>query len=180
MLVRNSHIVHSDYYARYSIVRNLTHGSTSTVHVAEDVETGKVVLVKRISKKGRSPDLLKAEVRAQTAVSNHPGIVRILDVVEKKNEVDLILEYCSGGELFDHITPDVGMCEKNSVRVLLQAAGAIKHMHDLGFVHRDVKPENLCLTRNGDMKLIDFGASIHMSDNKKPSPYAGTLPYISP
>ena len=69
----------------------------------------------------------------------------------------IFLEYCSGGELFDRIEPDVGMPEAKAQKFFQQLISGVEYLHKKGVAHRDLKPENLLLDENDALKISDFG-----------------------
>lgn len=72
----------------------------------------------------------------------------------------IIMEYCGGGELFEHIMERGKFSERQAARIVRRLLGALKHLHDLKICHRDLKPENLIFDKaNNDVRLIDFGLS---------------------
>ena len=69
------------------------------------------------------------------------------------------MEYCSGGDLFDHIVENTKVENQDAARIFLQILDAIEYMHSQGVSHRDLKPENMLLDQNRNVKIIDFGLS---------------------
>ena len=69
------------------------------------------------------------------------------------------MEYCSGGELFQHIVKNRRLKEEEAVKMYQQLISGIEYIHKLGIVHRDLKPENLLLDHNNNIKIVDFGLS---------------------
>jgi len=95
----------------------------------------------------------------------------------------IFLEYCSGGELFDRIEPDVGMPEYQAQRFFNQLIGGLEYLHKKGVSHRDIKPENLLLDENDILKITDFGMATvfrHQGKERMLERRCGTMPYIAP
>jgi len=95
----------------------------------------------------------------------------------------IFLEYCSGGELFDRIEPDVGMPEYQAQRFFIQLMCGMEYMHKKGVSHRDIKPENLLLDENDILKISDFGMATvfrHQGKERLLERRCGTMPYIAP
>lgn len=120
------------------------------------------------------------EIAMQQAVQQHPNIAKAyaLDYDAMMNVVTIVQEYCPNGDLIDRVVPDVGMDHRQAAKYVMQVADALSHMHALGYVHRDVKSENVCLDENDNCKLIDFGMSQHVSQPITHR-HAGTTPYLS-
>ncbi|XP_069577979.1 serine/threonine-protein kinase Chk1 isoform X2 [Brachyistius frenatus] len=114
---------------------------------------------------------------------NHSNIVRFFGHRKEAVTVYLFLEYCSGGELFDRIEPDVGMAEKDAHRFFQQLIAAVEYLHSVGITHRDIKPENILLDEKDNLKLTDFGLATMFRFKGRErllSRLCGTLPYVAP
>ena len=95
----------------------------------------------------------------------------------------MILEYCSGGELFDRITPDRGMDEWRAQKFFKQIISGVAYLHRKGVAHRDIKPENILLDSEEVVKIADFGMSTifrHKGVERKMNKRCGSLPYLAP
>jgi maternal embryonic leucine zipper kinase len=88
---------------------------------------------------------------------HHQHICQLFQVIETETMIYMILEYCSGGELFDYIVAKERLKEQEARTFFRQIVSALKYVHTSGFVHRDLKPENLLLDEDSNIKLIDFG-----------------------
>lgn len=114
---------------------------------------------------------------------NHPNIVRFFGHRKEGPTVYLFLEYCSGGELFDRIEPDVGMAEKDAHKFFQQLIAAVEYLHSVGITHRDIKPENILLDDKDNLKLTDFGLATMFRFKGRErllNRLCGTLPYVAP
>ena len=87
----------------------------------------------------------------------HPNIVRLYDVIETDKYIGIILDYASGGELFDHILAHRYLKEKDACRLFAQLISGVWYIHERKIVHRDLKLENLLLDRNRNVIITDFG-----------------------
>eukprot|EP00804_Cyclotella_cryptica_P007057 CCRYP_014492-RA/>CCRYP_014492-RA protein AED:0.48 eAED:0.42 QI:0/-1/0/1/-1/1/1/0/588 len=200
-------LIHSEYeLLDPSSCHTLGHGASSTVRLAYHRRTGRAVAVKTIAKhdalglfsknrwrdgggastRKRIPRL--EEVDVLTALRGCPDVIQLLDVYESNTEVQLVLEYCEGGDLFDCIKSrrqrrllgsagfhgDFLECEAS--RVAKTLLGVLENLHFRHIVHRDVKPENILLVKPDeevsllDVKLTDFGlAKILRHDSEEES-----------
>ena len=95
----------------------------------------------------------------------HPNLVVLRDVLASKDKVYVVMEFVAGGELFDRVAAEGPLPENEARRLFQQLADALAHCHAAGVFHRDLKPENVLLTREGDVKLSDFGFG-HLSISK--------------
>ena len=116
---------------------------------------------------------------------NDPNIVAAYDVGQSPaGEYFFVMEYIDGDTVFDRIQAQRRIPEAEALRLARQAASALQHAHERGFIHRDVKPKNLMLTRNGLLKLADLGLARAESDSDAASEERGkifgTPYYISP
>ena len=89
----------------------------------------------------------------------HPNIVRLYDVIETDKYIGIILEYASGGELFDHILAHRYFKEKDAAKLFSQLISGVWYIHQKKIVHRDLKLENLLLDRDRNVVIIDFGSA---------------------
>ena len=86
-------------------------------------------------------------------------MVQLYEMIENQDYLYLIMEYCSGGELFQHIVKNRRLKEEEAAEMYQQILSGIEYIHKLGIVHRDLKPENLLLDHNNCIKIVDFGLS---------------------
>lgn len=116
-------------------------------------------------------------------VSPHPNVIDLYDVYEDQNGVHLVLEICSGGELFDRIVAQKKYSEVEASGVVKQIAKGLEALHKAGIVHRDLKPENcLFLDKKQDspLKIMDFGLSSVEEFTDPVVGLFGSIDYVSP
>jgi serine/threonine protein kinase len=113
--------------------------------------------VKVIPKIGSTDHVALAERISILRRLSHPGVIRLLDVLEDESNHYLIFEHCNGGELFDFITSRRRVEEPLAKRLFKQIVLAVGYIHSQNIIHRDLKPENLLLTQSASVKIIDFG-----------------------
>lgn len=116
-------------------------------------------------------------------VSPHPNVIDLYDVYEDSNGVHLVLELCSGGELFDRIVAQERYTEAEAAAVIHQIAGGLEAIHRANIVHRDLKPEN-CLfldtRQDSPLKIMDFGLSSVEEFTDPVVGLFGSIDYVSP
>lgn len=135
---------------------------------------------------------LQKEVQIH-AILKHPHILTFLGVEERGVEQDergrylpavyIVLEMAGGGDLFDKITPDVGVETDLAHFYFTQLVAGLEYIHGQGIAHRDIKPENMLLDDSGNLKIADFGlCSVykHKSREREMRGACGSLPYIAP
>ena len=152
---------------RYSLDREVGRGGTGAVWLGRDEVLGREVAIKRVGvvPGGSSPDLVRAEREARIAARvNHPHVVAIFDLVEDDDQQWLVMEYVEGRNLADLVRDQGPMSPDEAAAILAQAAEALSAAHAAGVVHRDVKPSNILVTADGDVKLSDFGIARATAD----------------
>jgi MAP/microtubule affinity-regulating kinase len=111
---------------------------------------------------------------------NHPNIVRLYEVIDTPKELYLILEYASGGEIFDYLVAHGRMKEKEARKHFRQIVSAMDYCHSLHIIHRDLKAENLLLDTNLNVKIADFGFSNQFNPGQRLNTWCGSPPYAAP
>lgn len=168
----------------WDLVQTLGEGAYGEVRLLVNRQTEEAVAVKVIdtSQAKECADNVKKEICIHKAL-NHANIVRFFGHRKEGQTVYLFLEYCSGGELFDRIEPDLGMEEQEAHRLFLQLIAAVEYLHSIGITHRDIKPENILLDDKDNLKLTDFGLATmfrHKGRERLLTRLCGTLPYVAP
>ena len=107
------------------------------------------------------------EVDIMSKTSQHPNVVSMTDLFETETDVYIVMEYMTGGELYDKIVKQKVFSEKEASAVICQIASVLKYLHSNNIVHRDLKVENLLLDANLNVKIADFGFSNEFRDNIK-------------
>ncbi|KAI2650112.1 Serine/threonine-protein kinase MARK1 [Labeo rohita] len=124
------------------------------------------------------PQLFR-EVRIMK-VLNHPNIVKLFEVIETEKTLYLIMEYASGGEVFDYLVAHGRMKEKEARAKFRQIVSAVQYCHQKRIVHRDLKAENLLLDADMNIKIADFGFSNEFTIGSKLDTFCGSPPYAAP
>ncbi|RMX51356.1 hypothetical protein pdam_00011381, partial [Pocillopora damicornis] len=136
------------------------------------------VLFKSQLEKNNVEHQLRREIEIQSHL-RHPHILRLFGYFYDKTRVYLILEYAPKGELYKELSRVERFDEKTSSNYIRQLAQALKYCHSKKVIHRDIKPENLLLTLKGDLKIADFGWSVHAPSSRRTT-LCGTLDYLPP
>lgn len=171
--------------ARYEIREIIGVGGMAVVYKAYDCIDDRVVAIKILKEEFvRNSEFLnrfKNESKA-IAVLSHPNIVKVTDVSFGDNFQYIVMEYIDGITLKEYIERTGALPWKNALYFTVQALHALQHAHDKGIVHRDVKPQNIMLLRDGTIKVTDFGiARFARSEQRTLTDKAiGSVHYISP
>ncbi|XP_026090548.1 serine/threonine-protein kinase MARK2-like isoform X15 [Carassius auratus] len=166
----------------YRLLKTLGKGNFAKVKLAKHVLTDKEVAVKIIDKaqlNSSSLQKLFREVRIMKLL-NHPNIVKLFEVIETDKTLYLVMEYASGGEVFDYLVAHGRMKEKEARAKFRQIVSAVQYCHQKCIVHRDLKAENLLLDADMNIKIADFGFSNEFTLGNKLDTFCGSPPYAAP
>ncbi|EGT51474.1 hypothetical protein CAEBREN_07911 [Caenorhabditis brenneri] len=142
----------------YAVHDEIGSGGFGKVRLATHLLTNQKVAIKIIDKKQLGPDLPRVQTEMDALRNlSHQNICRLYHYVETDDKFYLVMEYCSGGEMFDYIVRKERLEESEARHFFRQLVSAIAFVHSQGYAHRDLKPENLLLTEDLHLKLIDFG-----------------------
>ncbi len=171
----------------FQIISKIGQGAMAVVFKAKQLSLDRIVAIKVLPKRlSENPEFVERFYREGRAAArlNHPHIVQAYDVGESGGYHYFVMEYIDGQTVYDLIQDGKRLDEAHAIRLVLQTAKALEHAHAQGLVHRDVKPKNLMLTKNGDIKLADMGLAREISDYVTATQEAGraygTPYYISP
>lgn len=160
----------------YEIVRKIGEGSFSSVFLAAHVMTRHEVVLKSAEKLQLN---LASEI-ANMSLLNHPHIVRLYEYIVMPDRVWLVLEYCGGQELFNHLVMSKIIKPLHACRLFAQLTGAVAYAHQLHCAHRDLKLENVLLDDDGNIKLGDFGFTRSYVPRTMLETVCGTESYMAP
>ncbi|XP_073792058.1 serine/threonine-protein kinase MARK2 isoform X28 [Danio rerio] len=166
----------------YRLLKTIGKGNFAKVKLAKHILTGKEVAVKIIDKtqlNSSSLQKLFREVRIMKLL-NHPNIVKLFEVIETEKTLYLVMEYASGGEVFDYLVAHGRMKEKEARAKFRQIVSAVQYCHQKCIVHRDLKAENLLLDADMNIKIADFGFSNEFTLGNKLDTFCGSPPYAAP
>ncbi|KAH9831367.1 kinase-like protein [Rhodofomes roseus] len=121
---------------------------------------------------------IRREIEIQQNL-RHPNILRLYGYFHDEKRIFLMLEFAGKGELYKQLTKHGCFTEKRSSRYIDQMADALNYLHSKHVIHRDIKPENLLLGISGELKIGDFGWSVHAPGNRRTT-LCGTLDYLPP
>ena len=165
---------------RYRLGRMLGRGGTAWVYRADDLARGGQVAVKAVPADPERAVRVGAEIRAAARL-DHPGVVALLDWGEDGDWIYLVWELVDGRPLADALRSG-GVSDRVLLRIGAEVLEALAHAHRRGVVHRDVKPSNILLGRDGHARLSDFGVA-RLSGERgltRAGGLVGTLAYMAP
>lgn len=156
-------------------------GKFGLVRAAIHKKTGKAVAVKLMSKKEMTVsdvELQRREIEI-LKMCQHPHIIRLLDIFENQDNIYIVMENLSGGDLFTYLEKRKFIIPEQRAKSLAhQIATALYYLHSYGVAHRDLKPENILMADNSettDLKIVDFGLSKIIGPNETSLDPFGTL-----
>ncbi|KAL1925498.1 uncharacterized protein VTP21DRAFT_381 [Calcarisporiella thermophila] len=167
---------------RFEIGKSLGRGKFGRVYIAREKTTGFVVALKVLFlnelRSSRVENQLQREIDIQSRL-RHPNILRLYGYFLDETRVYLVLEYALSGELYRHLRQYNKFPESRASRYIDQMASALAYLHKKHVIHRDIKPENLLIGARGELKVADFGWSVH-APNTRRTTLCGTLDYLPP
>jgi len=176
---------HTDIQKFYFFKRVLGHGHFGTVREAWRLSdpTKKLVAVKSIPKERivRNIKLMRSELEL-LQVLDHPNIIKSFETFEDERYVHIVMEECTGGDLFDHLITNGQYTEQEAAVLLHKIIAAINHLHHQNVCHRDIKPENflfLSPEKMSEVKIIDFGLATKFGEEQMHT-VVGTPYYVAP
>ncbi|KAI3992872.1 hypothetical protein MKX01_034222 [Papaver californicum] len=147
---------------KYEVGRTIGEGTFAKVKFAQNTETGESVAMKVLDRstiiRHKMVDQIKREISIMKLV-RHPYVVRLREVLASRAKIYIILEFITGGELFDKIVHRGRLSETEARRYFQQLIDGVDYCHSKGVYHRDLKPENLLLDSQGNLRISDFGLS---------------------
>ncbi|KAI9079552.1 hypothetical protein K1719_038456 [Acacia pycnantha] len=171
---------------KYEMGRTIGEGAFAKVKFARNSETGEPVAIKILEKekvlKHKMAEQIGREIATMKLIK-HPNVVRLYEVMGSRTKIYIVLEFVTGGELFDKIVNHARMSEKEARSYFQQLINAVDYCHSRGVYHRDLKPENLLLDACGQLKVSDFGLSAlsqQIQDDGLLHTTCGTPNYVAP
>ncbi|XP_075166658.1 par-1 isoform X3 [Haematobia irritans] len=171
-----------EHIGKYKLIKTIGKGNFAKVKLAKHLPTGKEVAIKIIDKTQLNPGSLQKlfrEVRIMKML-DHPNIVKLFQVIETEKTLYLVMEYASGGEVFDYLVLHGRMKEKEARVKFRQIVSAVQYCHQKRIIHRDLKAENLLLDSELNIKIADFGFSNEFTPGSKLDTFCGSPPYAAP
>lgn len=170
---------------RYTLETEVGRGGMGAVWRGRDEVLGRVVALKKIgvAPGGLTPDAVRAEREAKLAAKlNHANVVAVFDLVSEDDQQWLVMEYVEGTDLAELVRQRGRLSPDEAAPVLAQTASALAAAHGAGIVHRDVKPSNILVAPDGQVKLSDFGIARTATDPAltQTGLVTGSPAYLSP
>ncbi|PTB67433.1 Pkinase-domain-containing protein [Trichoderma citrinoviride] len=167
----------------FEIGRPLGKGKFGRVYLAKERNSGFICALKVLHKSelqagGGVEKQVRREIEIQSNL-RHPNILQLYGHFHDSKRVFLILEYAGKGELYKHLRKETKFPEWKAAQYVAQMASALQYLHRKHVIHRDIKPENILVGIHGEIKISDFGWSVHAPNSRRKT-LCGTLDYLPP
>ncbi|KAM9570686.1 aurora kinase B isoform 2-T2 [Salvelinus alpinus] len=166
----------------FDIGRPLGKGKFGNVYVARDKKLNFIVALKVLFKSQMEKEGVEHQLRREIEIQSHlrhPNILRFYNYFHDSSRVFLILEYAPRGEMYKELQKCGRFDDQRTATYMEELADALQYCHERKVIHRDIKPENLLLGLRGELKIADFGWSVHAPSLRRRT-MCGTLDYLPP
>ncbi|KAK4039931.1 kinase-like domain-containing protein [Parachaetomium inaequale] len=167
----------------FEIGRPLGKGKFGRVYLARERSTGFICALKVLYKSELQQGTgVEKQVRREIEIQSnlrHPNILKLYGHFHDSKRIFLILEFAGKGELYKHLRRENRFPEWKAAQYIAQMAAALRYLHRKHVIHRDIKPENILVGIHGEIKISDFGWSVHAPNNRR-NTLCGTLDYLPP
>lgn len=170
---------------RYKIQTLIGTGGMAAVYLAKDLILDRLVAIKvlRLDFRQNNDAMRRFRREALSATQlTHPNIVGVYDVGQSQEMNYIVMEYVEGTDLKDYIRQRGALHPIEAVRIMMQIVSAIAAAHQNRIIHRDIKPQNILIDREGNVKITDFGIAVALSDTSltQTNTLLGSVHYLSP
>ncbi|KAI8987780.1 kinase-like domain-containing protein [Mycotypha africana] len=166
----------------FIVGENLGTGKFGTVYKAREKRSGQIVALKIMKKKELEEasviQFLKREIEIQYHL-DHPNIAKLFGYFHNRDTVVLVMEYGGDSDLYTCLSTHKRFTEAEAANFIVEIADALVYMHGLGVIHRDLKLENVLISKDGNLKIADFGWAVY-DPNPRRRTFCGTLDYLPP
>jgi aurora kinase len=166
----------------FEIGKALGKGKFGRVYLAKERSSGFICALKVLHKSELQQGGVQKQVRREIEIQSnlrHPNVLRLFGHFHDSKRIFLILEFAGRGELYKHLRKEHRFPEWKAAQYIAQMAAALKYLHKKHVIHRDIKPENILVGIHGEIKISDFGWSVHAPNNRRQT-MCGTLDYLPP
>ncbi|ETO28001.1 hypothetical protein RFI_09133 [Reticulomyxa filosa] len=154
----------------FEIGKRLGRGKFGKVYLAREKQSQFIIALKVLWKQSLIKHDVEHQLRREIEILanlRHPHIIRLYGYFHDHQRVYLMLEFCAGGEVFNHLRAAQKFDERRSAKYINALSHALQYCHKKHIIHRDIKPENLLLDHKDNIKLADFGWSVHAPDSRR-------------
>ncbi len=184
--IKNYYIKNKEYpettLEYYKIGRSIGHGGFGKVNLSLHILSGRIVAIKSINKKKGiySKKNILYEIKLMKKLRGHKNVVKLFEKFENKNYTFIVMENIMGGNLLQTVKKMTKLTENQSKNIFKQLIETLKYIHSKNIVHRDIKPHNILLTLDNQIKICDFGVGKEITKGTLVNETCGTPAYIAP
>ncbi|KAH7041169.1 kinase-like domain-containing protein [Microdochium trichocladiopsis] len=181
-LVEQPSVPKQFHLGMFEIGRPLGKGKFGRVYLVRERMSGFICALKVLHKNELQQGRVEKQVRREIEIQSnlrHPNILQLFGHFHDSKRIFLILEFAGKGELYKHLRRENRFPEWKASQYIAQMASALKYLHRKHVIHRDIKPENILVGVHGEIKLSDFGWSVHAPNSRRQT-MCGTLDYLPP
>lgn len=170
----------NDVFGRFFVVRKMSFGGMSEIYEVNDFSSkSKWAMKVTDASDKRKADAALREVKVLKTVS-HPSLPRIVDCFEENGYFCVIMDYIDGYNLKNMVEDYGGLKEKDAIKIGIKLSMALEYLHSKGFIYRDLKPSNVMITKEGYIRLVDFGLTSESDGYMPNSEFYLTKEYAPP
>nr|POE89365.1 isoform 2 of snf1-related protein kinase catalytic subunit alpha kin10 [Quercus suber] len=168
---------------KYKLGKIIGRGAFGKVRIATDIQTtcevAVKILVRETMVKKKMEEIVYREIEILRSL-RHPHIIRLYEVIDTPKEIYFVMEYAKKGDLLEYILDMGKLQEEEARKIFQQIISGVEYCHENYVVHRDLKPDNLLLDSEQNVKITDFGLSNIMSDGQGFTTRCGSPDYVAP
>ncbi|EGX94353.1 serine/threonine-protein kinase Eg2 [Cordyceps militaris CM01] len=183
MLIAHQPMLPKEFHlGMFEIGRPLGKGKFGRVYLARERTSGFICALKVLHKNELRHGGVERQVRREIEIQGnlrHPNVLQMYGHFHDSKRVFLILEFAGKGELYKHLRKENRFPEWKAAQYIAQMTSALRYLHRKHVIHRDIKPENILVGIHGELKISDFGWSVHAPNNRRKT-MCGTLDYLPP
>ncbi|KAJ3484744.1 hypothetical protein NLG97_g6982 [Lecanicillium saksenae] len=183
MLIAHQPLMPKQFHlGMFEIGRPLGKGKFGRVYLARERTSGFICALKVLHKNELRHGGVERQVRREIEIQSnlrHPNVLQMYGHFHDSKRVFLILEFAGKGELYKHLRKESRFPEWKAAQYIAQMTSALRYLHRKHVIHRDIKPENILVGIHGELKISDFGWSVHAPNNRRKT-MCGTLDYLPP
>nr|XP_023896360.1 serine/threonine protein kinase OSK1-like [Quercus suber]XP_023915700.1 serine/threonine protein kinase OSK1-like [Quercus suber] len=168
---------------KYKLGKIISRGAFGKVRIATDIQTTCEVAVKILVRETMVKKKMEERVYREIEILRslrHPHIIRLYEVIDTPKEIYFVMEYAKKGDLLEYILDMGKLQEEEARKIFQQIISGVEYCHENYVVHRDLKPDNLLLDSERNVKITDFGLSNIMSDGQGFTTRCGSPDYVAP
>ncbi|MGE5343770.1 MAG: serine/threonine protein kinase [Candidatus Omnitrophota bacterium] len=169
-----------DIIGKYKIIRKIGSGGFGTVYLAEDTILKTLRAIKVPHRHGTQMEKTFQECIVQTKLLDHPHIVKLLTVDIVESNVLMVMEYVQGTDLEKTLDDKDKLDARVALRYFKQLLSALEFAHSQRVIHRDIRPSNILINDEDNIKITDFGTSILLNERPYATTRIGSPPYMAP